>query len=66
MSIVTCLCGQRNRVPELAPGQAARCGKCRARIAARQAPLEDAAGDEECSLCGGPHDLDDCPEMDAE
>jgi hypothetical protein len=31
-SIVTCVCGQKNRVPKLGPTSRAICGKCKAAL----------------------------------
>ena len=31
-SIVTCVCGQKNRVPKLGPSSRAICGKCKAAL----------------------------------
>lgn len=33
--VVTCVCGQKNRVPVLRAGQRPRCGKCKAALLVR-------------------------------
>jgi hypothetical protein len=32
MTIVVCVCGQKNRVPPLRPTQRVRCGRCKAAL----------------------------------
>ena len=33
--VVTCVCGQKNRVPAIRAGQRVRCGKCKAALLVR-------------------------------